>query len=63
MSQHRIFGSETDRPRPLAYIKTVRPRRRRVRGYVIAAVVGGLLALVLAAALAALGAGLITPGA
>ena len=63
MSQHRIFGSEADKPRPLAYIKMFRPNRRRVRGYLIAAVGGGLLALLLAVALAMVGGGLITPGA
>ena len=64
MSQHRIFGSETDKPRPLAYIKTFRPHRRhRMRGYLIAAMVGGLLALALAAGLALVGSGLFAPGA
>lgn len=62
MSQHRIFGSEADQPRPLAYIKMFRPNRRRVRGYVVAAMLGGLLALGLAAGLAVLGGGLIAPG-
>jgi hypothetical protein len=63
MSQHRIFGSEADQPRPLAYIKTFRPSRRKARGYVLAAAIGGVLALILAAALALFGAGLLTPGA
>ena len=61
MSQHRIFGSEADQPRPLAYIKMFRPNRRRVRGYVLAAVIGGLLALGAAAALAIFGGGLLPP--
>jgi len=51
MSQHRIFGSEADQPRPLAYIKMFRPSRRRMRGYVMAAIVGGVLALTVAAGL------------
>jgi hypothetical protein len=63
MSQHRIFGSEADQPRPLAYIKTFRPNRRKARGYLVAAIVGGLLALIAAASLALLGAGLLPPGA
>ena len=62
MSQHRIFGSEAGQPRPLAYIKMFRPNRRRTRGYLIAAVGGGLLALVLAAGLALVGGGLIALG-
>ncbi len=62
MSQHRIFGSEADQPRPLAYIKMFRPNRRRVRGYVMAAVLGAMVALGLAAGLAALGSGLLAPG-
>jgi hypothetical protein len=63
MSQHRIFGSEADQPRPLAYIKTFRPNRRRLRGYMLAAVIGAFLALVLAIALALVGGGLLpTPG-
>ena len=62
MSQHRIFGSEADQPRPLAYIKMFRPNRRRVRGYMMAAVLGALVALGLAAGLAVLGGGLLTPG-
>ena len=49
MSHHRIFGSEADQPRPLAYVSMFRPGRRRYRGYVAAAVIGG--ALVIAAAI------------
>ena len=45
MSHHRIFGSEADQPRPLAYVSMFRPHRRRYRGYVTAAVVGGVLVL------------------
>jgi hypothetical protein len=63
MSHHRIYGSEADQPRPLAYIKMFRTSRRKARGYVVAAVIGGLLALALAAGLAVVGGGLITPGA
>ena len=62
MTHHRIFGSEADRPRPLAYIKTFRPNRRRLRGYLLAAGVGGLLALAAAASLAVLGSGMIGTG-
>ncbi len=49
MSNHRIFGSEADQPRPLAYVSMFRPSRRRYRGYVAAALIGG--ALVIAAAI------------
>ena len=49
MSHHQIFGSEADQPRPLAYVSMFRPGRRRYRGYVAAAVIGG--ALVIAAAI------------
>jgi hypothetical protein len=49
MSHHRIFGSEADQPRPLAYVSMFRPNRRRYRGLVAAAVIGG--ALVIAAAI------------
>ena len=49
MSHHRIFGSEADQPRPLAYVSMFRPHRRRYRGFVTAAVIGG--AIVLAAAI------------
>ena len=49
MSNHRIFGSEADQPRPLAYVSMFRPGRRRYRGYLAAAVIGG--ALVVAAAI------------
>jgi hypothetical protein len=63
MSQHRIFGSEADQPRPLAYIKMFRTNRRRTRGYLIAAAGGGLLALLIAVALALVGGGLVAPGA
>ena len=62
MTQHRIFGSEADQPRPLAYIKMFRASRRRVRGYVIAAIVGGLAALVLAASFVVISGGLVAPG-
>jgi hypothetical protein len=63
MSQHRIFGSEADQPRPLAYIKMFRPNRRRMRGYVAAAIAGGMLALALAAGLAVVGGALMgAPG-
>jgi hypothetical protein len=58
MSQHRIFGSEADQPRPLAYIKMFRPSRRKLGGYLLAGILGGLLALAVAAAMALLGVGL-----
>ncbi len=51
MSQHRIFGSEADQPKPLAYVRTFRPSRRRFRGYVTAAVIGGFLTLAAGAAM------------
>ena len=49
MSHHRIVGSEADQHRPLAYVSMFRPSRRRYRGYVTAALIGG--ALVIAAAI------------
>ena len=49
MSHHRIFGSEADKPRPLAYVRTFRPHRRRYRGYVAAAMIGGVFVLAAAA--------------
>jgi hypothetical protein len=61
MSQHRIFGSEADQPRPLAYIKMFRTSRRRIRGYVLAGVLGALAVLALAVAAVLMGGGLITP--
>ena len=45
MSHHRIFGSEADQPRPLAYVRLFPPNRRRNRGLVTAAAIGGLLVL------------------
>jgi hypothetical protein len=61
MSHHRIFGSEADRPRPLAYVSMFRPHRRRYRGYVAAAMIGGALVLAAAAAVVLTGASLGTP--
>lgn len=46
MSQHRIFGSEADQPKPLAYVRMFRPNRRRFRGYVAATVIGVALTAV-----------------
>ncbi len=57
MSQHRIFGNEADQPRPLAYVRTFRPHRRRFRGYLAAAVVGVLLVLAAGATMAIVGGG------
>jgi hypothetical protein len=45
MSNHRIFGSEADQPRPLAYVSMFPANRRRYRGLVTAAVIGGVLVL------------------
>jgi hypothetical protein len=58
MSQHRIFGSEADQPRPLAYVSMFRPQRRRYRGYVTAAVIGGVLMLAAAVMVVLTGASL-----
>ena len=63
MSQHHIVGCEADEPRPLAYVMMFRPNRRKFRGFLLAAVIGGVLALALAASLAAVGGGLIAHGA
>ena len=58
MPQHRIFGSEADRPRPLAYVSMFRPQRRRYRGYVAAAMIGGAVVLACAAVVVLTGASL-----
>lgn len=58
MSHHRIFGSEADQPRPLAYVSMFRPHRRRFRGYVAAAVIGAVLVLAAAIAVIVTGASL-----
>jgi len=58
MSHHRIFGSEADQPRPLAYVSMFRPQRRRYRGYVAAAMIGGALVLAAAAVVVLTGASL-----
>jgi hypothetical protein len=58
MSHHRIFGSEADQPRPLAYVSMFRPQRRRYRGYVAAAVIGGTLMLAAAVLVVLTGASL-----
>ena len=61
MSHHRIFGSEADQPRPLAYVSMCRPHRRRYRGYVAAGLIGGALMLVAAAVVLLTGASLGAP--
>lgn len=61
MSNHRIFGSEADQPRPLAYVSMFRPHRRRYRGYVAAAAIGGVLMLAAAAWVVLSGASLGAP--
>lgn len=58
MSHHRIFGSEADKPRPLAYVSMFRPHRRRYRGYVAAAMIGGAVVLAAAAMVVLTGASL-----
>ena len=58
MSHHRIFGSEADKPRPLAYVSTFRPHRRRYRGYLAAAMIGGVVVLAAAAVVVLTGASL-----
>ena len=55
MSQHNIVGSEAfDDARPVL-IRTYRRRGRTLRGYLIAAVVGGVLAFVVVGMLAYFG--------
>jgi hypothetical protein len=49
---HRIFKSEADQPKPLAYLRSFPQNRRRTGGYLVAAITGGALALIAAAALA-----------
>lgn len=61
MSHHRIFGSEADQPRPLAYVSMFRPHRRRFRGYVAAAMIGGAVVLAAAAVVVLTGASLGSP--
>jgi hypothetical protein len=61
MSRHRIFGSEADQPRPLAYVAMFKPHRRRYRGYVAAGMIGGALMLVAAAVVVLTGASLGAP--
>ena len=56
MSHHRILRSEADQPRPLAYVSMFRPHRRRFRGYVAAAAIGGVLMLLAAVAVVLTGA-------
>ena len=58
MSHHRIFGSEADQPRPLAYVSMFRPHRRRYRGYVAAAVIGAVVVLAAAVMVIVTGASL-----
>ena len=52
---HRIFKSEADEPKPLAYLRMYPQNRRRAGRYVAAAMAGGALALIAAAALALIG--------
>ncbi len=55
MTPHRIIKSEADQPKPLAYLRMYPPGRRRVSGYLVAGVIGGVVAL--GAAIAAMVAG------
>ncbi len=55
MSQHRIFGSEADQPRPLAYVSMFRPNRRRRHGVFAVMLIGG--ALMIAASILVLATG------
>ena len=50
MSQHRIYGSEADQQKPLAYVRMFRQSRRRSGGLLAAVVVGALLTAVLGVA-------------
>jgi hypothetical protein len=58
MTQHRIFGSEADQPRPLAYVSMFRTTRRKHRGYLAAAGIGVLLTLAAGVAMVLVGGGL-----
>ena len=58
MSHHRIFRSEADQPRPLAYVSMFRPHRRRYRGYVAAAAIGAVVVLAAAVTVIVTGASL-----
>ncbi len=59
---HRIVKSEADQPRPLAYVRLFPRGRRRVSGYLLAALLGGALALAAAAAFAVVGGALVRGG-
>lgn len=61
MSHHRIFGSEADQPKPLAYVRMFRQSRRRFQGYVAAAVVGVFLTMAAGVALILVEGGLVGP--
>ena len=52
MSLHRIVGSEAGQEKPLVYVTLFRGGRRRVAGYVVAAMIGGLAVLAAAGAVA-----------
>jgi hypothetical protein len=52
MSRHRIFRSEADRPKPLAYIRVYPATRRPFLGYLTAALAGGVVAIGVSALLA-----------
>ncbi len=58
MTQHRIFGSEADQPRPLAYVSMFKASRRRHRGYLAAAAIGVVLTLAAGVAMVLVGGGL-----
>ena len=59
MSRHRIFKTEADQPKPLAYIRTFPNKgRRRVGRYLTAALVGGAVVIGAVAALALMQTGL-----
>jgi hypothetical protein len=58
MTQHRIFGSEADQPRPLAYVSMFRANRRKRHGYVAAALVGVCLTVAAGVAMVLVGGGL-----
>ena len=62
MSLHRIVRNEADQEKPLVYISLYRAGRRRMGGYLAAAIAGGLLVLVAAVAFAVLGGALISGG-
>ena len=59
---HRISKSEADEPKPLAYVRIYPRGRLKFSGYLAAAMAGGALALVAAAAFAVVSGALVRGG-